>query len=163
MNASGESTNTNLANLFEVPSQVWMYGPQLAETLFTGGAIRAQVAQARALYSASVANYRQTVLTGFQEVEDNLAALRILEEEAAAQDDAVNAAHLSLIVSTNDYKEGTVSSLNVITAQIAELANRRTAVTILNNRMSASVLLIKALGGGWDVSMLPYAKVKKTK
>jgi outer membrane protein TolC len=106
--------------------------------------------QARAAYDANVASYRQTVLTGFQEVEDNLAALRILEQEGLAQDEAVSAARKSLEFSLNQYKQGTVSYLNVITAQVAALNSERTAVSILGRRMTAGVLLIKALGGGWE-------------
>ena len=161
LNGTGQSVSQDLATLFSVPNQVWLYGPGFAETLFAGGARRAQVAQAKAAYRASVANYKQTILTGFQEVEDSLSAIRILEEEAAAQDEAVRAADQSLTISTNQYEEGTLSALNVITAQVADLANRKTAVNIQYGRLSASVQLIKALGGGWDVSMLPYAKAKK--
>ncbi len=158
--ATRESNNQDWASLLSIPNQVWFYGPSLAETLFAGGAKRAQVAQAKAVYRASVANYKQAVLTGFQEVEDNLSALRILEEEAAAQDEAVKSADESLTVSLNQFKQGTISALDVITVQNVELANRKTAVNILYNRLNASVSLIKALGGGWDVSMLPYAKKK---
>src|SRR5208337_1215607 len=103
-------------------------------------------------YDASVASYRQTVLTAFQGVEDNLAALRILEQEAGVENEAVKAAKQSVAVITNQYKAGTVSYLNVIVAQSAELANENTAVNILGRRMSASVLLIEALGGGWNAA-----------
>ncbi len=106
--------------------------------------------QARAAYDASVASYRQAVLTGFQEVEDNLAALRILEQEAGVEDEAVKAARKTVAVITNQYKAGTVSYLNVIVSQSTELADENTAVNILGRRMSASVLLIEALGGGWN-------------
>jgi outer membrane protein TolC len=113
-----------------------------------------QSSQARAAYDAGVANYRQTVLAAFQDVEDNLAALRILESEARVEDEAVRASRQSVVVAENQYKAGTVSYLNVLTAQTAELGNERTAITLRGNRMMDSVLLIKALGGGWDASVL---------
>ena len=134
---------------FSWPSHFWSLGPALAQTLFAGGSIQALTDQARAAYDGSVASYRQTVLTGFQEVEDNLAALRILEGEALVQDAAVQAAEQSLTVTMNQYKAGTVSYLNVITAQTTALTNELTAVGIAGRRMTATVLLIKALGGGW--------------
>ena len=102
-----------------------------------------------------MAFYRQTVLTGFREVEDNIAALRILENEAQVQADAVRAAEESVSLTTNQYKAGVVSYLNVVVSQTAALNNEVTAVSIQNRRLAASVLLIKALGGGWDASMLP--------
>ena len=116
---------------------------------------RAASEQAQAAYDANVASYRESVLTAFQEVEDNLAALRILDEESKKQDQAVQAAERSLALSTNRYKGGLVTYLEVVTAQSAALTNERTAVEILTRRMNASVLLIKALGGGWSVSNLP--------
>jgi len=111
--------------------------------------------QARATWEASVATYRQTVLTGFQEVEDNLAALRILEDEANVQGEALRAARQTVTLTTNQYKAGTASALDVIVTQTTELSNERNAVSIMGNRISASVLLIKALGGGWDAVALP--------
>ena len=110
---------------------------------------------ARAGFDASIASYRQTVLTGFQQVEDNLAALRILAEEAQVQDQAVQAAEQSLDISTYQYKAGVASYLQVITAQTVALQDEVTAVNILTRRMTASVLLIEALGGGWNASQLP--------
>ena len=129
---------------------MWSIGSAIAETVFDAGLRRALTDEARAAYDATVASYRQTVLTAFQEVEDNLAALRILEEEARVQDEAVNASRKSLEVTMNQYKAGTVSYLNVIVAQTAKLNNERTAVDISGRRMVASALLIKALGGGWN-------------
>ena len=126
-----------------------------ALTLLDGGAKQAQYKQAIDGFDASVAFYKQTVLTGFQEVEDNLAALRILEEEAHVQDKAVEAARQALTMTTNQYKAGTISFLNVMTAQTAALSNQQTAVQILGDRLAASVQLVKALGGGWNVAMLP--------
>ena len=118
----------------------------------------AQTAEARAAYDTSVATYRQTVLATFGEVEDNLAALRILEEEARVKDAAVKSAEASVTLTTNQYKAGTVSYLNVITVQTIALADERSALDLKTRRMVASVLLIQALGGGWDESKLPTEK-----
>src|SRR5208283_211192 len=147
--------STSILDLFTWPSRFWSVGPQLAETLFDAGRRRAQVDLAQAAYDATVANYRQTVLTGFQQVEDNLAALRVLANEARAEDEAVKAAEQSLAISTYQYKAGTVSYLQVITSQTIALQDEVSAVNILTRRMVASVLLIEALGGGWDASTLP--------
>jgi NodT family efflux transporter outer membrane factor (OMF) lipoprotein len=146
---SGGYESGSLADLLSWPSHFWSLGPALAQTLFAGGSLQALTDQARAAYDGAVASYRQTVLTGFQEVEDNIAALRILEREALVQDGAVKAAQQSLTVTMNQYKAGIVSYLNVITAQTAALTNERGAVDIAGLRMTATVLLIKALGGGW--------------
>jgi NodT family efflux transporter outer membrane factor (OMF) lipoprotein len=140
---------------FTWPSRFWSVGPQLAETLFDAGKHHAQVSQAEAAYDVTVANYRQTVLTAFQQVEDNLAALRILAEEADVTDRAVKAAEESLTISTDQYKGGIVAYLQVITAQTAALTEERAAIDVLTRRMTASVLLVQALGGGWDASKLP--------
>jgi NodT family efflux transporter outer membrane factor (OMF) lipoprotein len=150
--------STQIGNLISWPSRFWSLGPSLSEIIFSGGLRRAQTAQAWAVYDQTVAQYRQTVLTGFQEVEDNLAALRILAEEAAAQNEVVLAARQTLAVVTNQYKSGIVSYLNVVTAQTTVLSNEITALDILNRRMNAGVLLIKALGGGWDASLLNSAQ-----
>ena len=123
-------------------------GPALAETLFDGGLRRAQTAQAIANYDANVAAYRETVLAGFAEVEDQLASLRILEQESDAQDDALASARESLALTLNQYKAGTVSYLNVVTVQATALASERNAVAIFGSRMIASVGLVRALGGG---------------
>ena len=125
------------------------------------GRRRAVTDQAWAAYDANVATYRENVLTAFQEVEDNLAALRMLDAESVKQDQAVQAAERSLALSTNRYKGGLVTYLEVITAQSAALSNERTAVDILTRRMSSSVLLIKALGGGWNASTLPQITGKE--
>jgi NodT family efflux transporter outer membrane factor (OMF) lipoprotein len=129
----------------------WLAGPSGLWSL--GG--RAISDQAKAAYDVTVANYQQTVLSSFQQVEDSLSDLRVLEEEAKTQDAAVAAANRSLEQSTNRYKGGLDTYLTVITAQSAALANERTAVSLLTRRMTSSVLLIKALGGGWDISKLP--------
>jgi NodT family efflux transporter outer membrane factor (OMF) lipoprotein len=144
-----------LSNLISVPNRFWSVGPALAQTLFDGGARRGLTDQAIAAYDANVAFYRQTVLTGFKEVEDSLAALRLLEEEARLQEEAVQSARQSVQLSTNQYKAGIVSYLNVIVVQASALNIERTAIDIRNSRLAASVALYKALGGGWDASMLP--------
>ena len=116
-----------------------------------------QTAQARAGYDASVAAYRQTVLVALQEVEDSLAVLRILGEEAAVQAEALEAARQSVVLVTNQYKAGTVSYLNVVNVQALALAAERASLDILARRMVASATLVKALGGGWSAAMLPAA------
>jgi NodT family efflux transporter outer membrane factor (OMF) lipoprotein len=146
---------TQGSNWFGWPSGFWAVGPALAETLFDAGRRRATSESARANYDATVATYRQTSLTAFQEVEDNVAALRILENETQQQQQAVASSQESLQLFTNRYKGGVDTYLQVITAQTIELANERNAIDILRRRLDASVLLIKALGGGWDVSNLP--------
>jgi NodT family efflux transporter outer membrane factor (OMF) lipoprotein len=147
--------STHIANLLDGPTAFWAVGPTLAETLFDAGRRRATSESARANYDATVAIYRETSLTAFQEVEDNVAALRILEDEARQQDQAVASSKDSLQLFTNRYKGGVDTYLQVITAQTTELANERNAIDILRRRMDASVLLIKALGGGWNISNLP--------
>ena len=158
LTASGGFQGSQLSNWISWPNRFWAVGASILETIFDAGLRRAQTEQARAAYEATVASYRQTVLTGFQEVEDNLAALRILEEEARVQDEAVRAAQQSVKVLTNQYRAGTASYLDVIVVQTAALNNERTAMTILGQRMNAAVLLIKAIGGGWDASALPSAE-----
>jgi NodT family efflux transporter outer membrane factor (OMF) lipoprotein len=143
------------SNWFGWPSGFWAVGPALAQTLFDAGRRRATSESARANYDAAVATYRQTSLTAFQEVEDNVAALRILENETEQQQQAVAASQESLQLFTNRYKGGVDTYLQVITAQTIELANERNAIDILRRRLDASVLLIKALGGGWNASNLP--------
>jgi NodT family efflux transporter outer membrane factor (OMF) lipoprotein len=142
------------SNWFEYPSRFWSFGPTISQFIYDGGLRGALNEQARAAYDGTVATYRQTVLAGFQEVEDNLATLRILEQEAQAQNEAVDSARKSLDFALNQYKQGTVNYLVVNLAQTTALTNERTAVTILSRRMAASVLLIKALGGGWDPAIL---------
>jgi NodT family efflux transporter outer membrane factor (OMF) lipoprotein len=145
--------SAELATLFTAPSFFWAIGPMaLAATLFDGGARKAQTEQAIAAYDGTIAFYRQTVLTGFQDVEDNLAALSILDEEARFQDLAVKSARESVILTTNQYKAGIVSYLNVVTAQTIALTNERTAISITGQQLKAAVLLVKALGGGWIAS-----------
>jgi NodT family efflux transporter outer membrane factor (OMF) lipoprotein len=156
--ASGGLESSRFLRWINWPSRFWSVGPQVAQTVFSAGRLRANVQLNQAAYDATVANYRQTVLTAFQQVEDNLAALRVLENESKAENEAVHAAQNSLDISTYQYKAGTVNYLTVITAQAILLADQVQAVSILTRRMSASVLLIEALGGGWDTSKLPTAK-----
>jgi NodT family efflux transporter outer membrane factor (OMF) lipoprotein len=137
------------------PSRMWAVGPTLAQTIFDAGRRRAVSESAAASYDETVANYRQAALTAFQEVEDNLATLRVLEQQSQAQRVAVEAAKQSLDLALERYKGGLVTYLEVISAQSIDLQNQSTEVDILRRRMDASVLLIKALGGGWDVSKLP--------
>ena len=152
LSASGGFAGSNLSDWLKWPNRFWSVGASLSEIVFEGGLRQAQTAQARAAYDATVASYRETVLTGFQEVEDNLAALRILQDEAQVQEEAVKAARQSVTVTTNQYKSGTVNYLNVIVIQVAAKNSEITALNILGRRMTAAVLLVKALGGGWDAS-----------
>jgi NodT family efflux transporter outer membrane factor (OMF) lipoprotein len=137
------------------PSALWSIGASAAETVFDAGRRRAVSDQAIATYDEMVADYQQTVLTSFQQVEDSLSDLRVLDEEAKTQDAAVAAANRALEQSTNRYKGGLDTYLTVITAQSAALANERTAVSLVTRRLTSTVLLVKALGGGWDISKLP--------
>jgi NodT family efflux transporter outer membrane factor (OMF) lipoprotein len=157
LSASGGYESNSLANWISVPNRLWSVGPALAETLFDGGLRRAQTDQAIAAYDANVASYRQTVLTGFQEVEDYIAALRILEQESQEQEEAVKLSNRSVELTINQYKAGIVTYLDVITVEATALNNQHTLVDLLNRRLSANVLLIKALGGGWNATQLPGA------
>jgi NodT family efflux transporter outer membrane factor (OMF) lipoprotein len=154
LNASTGLEAIQFSELFSGPSFLWSVGPTVAQTIFDAGKIHGQVQEAQANYDSTVANYREIVLTAFQQVEDDLSGLRILEDEAAAQDLAVASAQQSLDITINEYKAGTVDYLNVITAQATALSDQLSAVTIRTNRMTTSVLLIEALGGGWDTSKL---------
>ena len=147
--------STDWASLLTTPSRFWSLGAALAQAVFDAGLREAQKEQAIAVYDEDAATYRQTVLTAFQEVEDNLAALRILEEEARLQDEVVQAARHALELTTNQYKAGVVSYLNVISAQTTLLTNERTAASLLGRRLTASVALVKATGGGWSAQSLP--------
>ena len=155
LGASGGFESSAIASLLNGPSGLWSIGLSAVGTVFDVGRRRALTDQARAAYDNQVAVYRQNVLNGFQQVEDNLAAVRILEHEAQVQAEAVTAAQRSLDLSVTRYKGGVTSYLEVITAQSAALADEVTAVNILGRRMANTVLLIQALGGGWDRSTLP--------
>jgi NodT family efflux transporter outer membrane factor (OMF) lipoprotein len=145
----------SVTNWLNWPSRFWAVGPSVLQTVFDGGRRRATQQAAEFNYDATVATYRETALDAFQQVEDNLAALRVLEKETGTQRAAVAAAEQSLELSTNRYTGGLVTYLEVVTAQGTALVNERAAVDILRRRMDASVLLIKALGGGWDATKLP--------
>jgi NodT family efflux transporter outer membrane factor (OMF) lipoprotein len=141
---------SQLAEWLTWPSHFWSVGPAMSASLFDGGLRGALSEQARAAYDETVAVYQETVLTGFLEVEDNLAALRILEEELQAQRQAVQAAQQVVTITTSQYRAGAVTYLNVLVAQAIALANERTALNLVGRRLIASVLLVKALGGGWQ-------------
>jgi NodT family efflux transporter outer membrane factor (OMF) lipoprotein len=149
LNAAFGFRSTDAAAWLTAPSRFWSLGPALALTIFDAGRRGAVSDQAVAAYDATVADYRQTVLIAFAEVEDNLAALRVLEEESRLQLESVDAARQSLQLTLNQYKAGTVSFLNVVVAQTALLAEQRAAVQVLNRRLAATVGLVRALGGGW--------------
>jgi NodT family efflux transporter outer membrane factor (OMF) lipoprotein len=155
LSASAGLEGTSITNWFTWPSRFWAVGPSLAETLFDGGRRRATSTAARANYDATVAGYRESTLTAFQQVEDNLVALRILSQEAQQQKQATTSAQESLQIFNDRYIGGADPYLDVLTAQTIALQNERNDVDILRRRMDASVLLIKALGGGWTVSELP--------
>ncbi len=153
--AAGGFESGSITTLISGPSVLWSAGPSALFTIFDVGRRRAASDQAIAAYNQTVANYRQTVLTGFQQVEDNVAALRILEHEAQVQDKAVAAAQKYLELADTRYKGGVTSYLEVTTAQSAALSDEVTAVSILGRRMVDAVTLVQALGGGWDQSSLP--------
>ncbi len=158
LSVSAGLQSSTIAQWLTWPSHLWSVGPQLVLTAFDAGRRRAQTDAAQAAYDATVANYRQTVLTGFQQVEDNLSALRVLAEEARIADEAVEAALQSLEISSYQYEAGTADYLQVISSQTIALQIQISAINILTRRMVASVLLIEALGGGWDSSLIPAQK-----
>jgi NodT family efflux transporter outer membrane factor (OMF) lipoprotein len=155
LNATGGLEGNSIANWLNWPSRFWGLGPAAAQTLFDAGRRRAASEAASAAYDEAVANYRQSALAAFQQVEDNLAALRVLEREAGQQHEAVIAAQESLQLFNNRYRGGVDTYLDVVTAQTTALENERNETDIQRRRMDASVLLIKALGGGWNASSLP--------
>ena len=143
-----------VSGLIKAPNNFWSFGGTAADTLLDFGARSAQVRQARAAFDAAVATYRQTVLTAFQQVEDELATLRILEQQVQLQEETVKSANLAVQLSLNQYKAGTVAYTSVITAQAIALTDAQTLLTIRQNRLAASVALIQALGGGWNAASL---------
>ncbi len=155
LGATGGFESGVITTLISGPSILWSAGGSAVEPLFDAGRRRANLDQAIAAYDQAVANYRETVLTGFQQVEDNVAALRILEHEAQVQDKAVVAARKYLELAVTRYKGGVTSYLEVTTAQSAALSDEVTSVNILGRRMVYAVTLVQALGGGWDRSSLP--------
>jgi NodT family efflux transporter outer membrane factor (OMF) lipoprotein len=155
LSATAGLESTSFVKWFTWPSRFFSIGPSAAETLFDAGLRRATVMQFRAQYDETVANYRQSVLTAFQQVEDNLASLRILSVEIQHQDAAVKSAERTLVVATDRYKLGIDPYLNVLTAQTSLLSNQQAAVNLRIQQMTASGGLIEALGGGWNTSQLP--------
>lgn len=162
LSAGGGYSSVAFAQLFNTPSRVWSLGAALAETLFDGGARSARNDAATAAFDASVAQYKQTVLGGLQEVEDNLSTLRVLDQESGVQALAVKAAQLSERLALSQYQAGTATYLSVVSAQATSLTNQRTAVTLLGRQLVASVALIKATGGGWDASRLDHPEQTDT-
>ena len=149
LSASGGYQSTSLANWFSLPNRIWSLGPNVAETIFDGGLRHAQVKYASAVYDENVANYRQTVLSDFQAVEDNLANLRVYEKEIVYSHQAVTDAQAAETIFTNQYKSGIVSYLSVVTAQNTTLTNKLTELNIKKAQLGSSVALIKAIGGKW--------------
>lgn len=162
LSATGGFGNSSVASWLTWPSRLWSVGPSLAETIFDAGLRRATMQQYRATYDETVANYRETVLTAFQQVEDNLASLRILSVDIQQQDDAVEAAARSLHEATARYQAGLDPYLNVLSAQSILLNDQQTAVNFRMQQMVASVQLIKALGGGWNAAQTPSPFVFKS-
>ncbi len=158
LSASAGLQSVAIAKWFEWPSRVWAVGPGLAQTIFDAGLRRATVQQFQATYQQTVANYRQTVLAAFQQVEDNLAALRVLTQVIAQQDSAVRSAERSLQEADLRYRSGIDPYLNVIAAQTALLADQQAAVNFRSQQILASVQLIRAVGGGWEAAQIPSAK-----
>jgi NodT family efflux transporter outer membrane factor (OMF) lipoprotein len=156
LTGTGGYQSDRFSNLFQLPNRFWSLGPQLAQTVFDGGAIHARVKQNTAAYDFNVATYRQTVLTAFQDVEDNLASLKLLAEESQAEQAAAEAAELTLTITQNQYQAGTVDYLNVVIAQQSALTAERAVRDLANRRLTASVGLLKALGGGWRTSDLSH-------
>ncbi|PUA16662.1 efflux transporter outer membrane subunit [Glaciimonas sp. PCH181] len=162
LSANGGFNGNSLANWFNAPSRVWSLGSALAETIFDGGLRRAHSAQAVAAYDVAVAQYKQTVLNGFQDVEDNLTTLNVLDREGVVQDQAVAASELAERLALSQYRAGTTTYLSVVIAQTTALSNARTAVQIRGRQLVASVGLIKAIGGGWDATALTKDALEKT-
>lgn len=162
LSAAGGFENTGLGGILGASTGFWALGANVAETVLSGGKRRAQVDFAKSGYGASVANYRQTVLTAFQEVEDSLSGLSVLAEAAETQQQAVNASQRALQIANDRYTGGLVTYLDVINAQQNLLDTQRLATQILGQRLVTSVSLVKALGGGWDSSSLQAIRVKAT-
>jgi NodT family efflux transporter outer membrane factor (OMF) lipoprotein len=158
LTGSDDYTGNTLSRLIRASNRVWSIGPELAATIFDGGLRHAEVRQAKAAYQESVDTYRQTVLTGFQNVEDELVTLRVLEKQSTVENDAVKAAREAETLTLNQYKAGTVPYSSVISAQTVRLNAEQTALNVLSSRLTASVALIQDLGGGWDASQLTKKK-----
>ncbi|HLA32921.1 MAG TPA: TolC family protein, partial [Pseudomonas sp.] len=154
LSASGGYRGSSFADWIELPNRFWSLGPQLALTLFDGGARSAELARSEAVYEQTVAQYRQAVLDSFREVEDYLVQLRVLEQEALVQQQALDAARESLRLIENQYRAGSVDFNSVVNVQATALSNERTNLSLLGSRLTASVQLIAALGGGWQSAQL---------
>jgi len=155
LSASAGFESSSLTKWFTWPSRFFSVGPAVSETLFDGGLRHATVQQFRANFLETIANYRQTVLAAFQQVEDNLASIRILSAEIKQQDTAVGSAERNLKIATDRYRLGIDPYLNVITAQTTLFSNQQTDVNLRIQQITASVQLVEAIGGGWDASQLP--------
>ncbi len=162
LGASGGFDAAALGSLFDTPSRVWSLGAALAQTIFDGGLRSAHTAQAEAAYDIAVAQYKETVLGGFQQVEDNLALLRLLDQESAFQAQAVRSSQQAEQLALNQYRAGTTSYLSVVTAQTLSLTNQRTAVQLRGRLVGASVALVAATGGGWSATDHPDASAAAT-
>jgi NodT family efflux transporter outer membrane factor (OMF) lipoprotein len=158
LSAQGGYQGYPLHRLFTAPTEFWSLGSQLTESLFDAGQRHALVLEARANYDVSVANYRQTVLTAFEQVEDSLSGLSILAQEAEVEKAAVGEATQAAQIALNEYNAGTVDYTTVVTAQVTELSNRETELAILQARLTSSVTLVAALGGGWAMADLPNSR-----
>ena len=154
ISASGGYRGSSFADWIDLPNRFWSLGPQLALTLFDGGARSAELERSEAAYDQTVAQYRQSVLDSFREVEDYLVQLRVLQQEAVIQQEALDAARESLRLIENQYRAGTVDFNSVVSVQATALNNERTTLSLLGNRLTASVQLIAALGGGWQQQLL---------
>lgn len=150
LSMSGGYSSSTLSNWISLPNRFWSVGPQLAMTLFDGGRRSAEVDRTVAVYDQTVAQYRQTVLDGFREVEDYMAQLKVYADEAVVRDEALQAARDSLRLTENQYKAGVIGYLDVVNVQTTALSNERSALSLLEGRLVASVQLIAALGGGWE-------------
>ncbi|NWC09927.1 efflux transporter outer membrane subunit [Pseudomonas agarici] len=157
LSLSGGYSSSTYANWISLPNRFWSVGPKLAMTLFDGGQRSAEVDRTEAVYDQTVAKYRQTVLDGFREVENYLVQLKVMEDEAAVRQQALDAARESLRLTDNQYKAGLIAYLDVVTVQTTALSNERSVLSLLQSRLIASVQLIAALGGGWDGNTDPSA------
>jgi NodT family efflux transporter outer membrane factor (OMF) lipoprotein len=162
ISGSGGFQSVNLTKLITAPNAIWSLGADVLQPIFQGGRNRANLAAARAAYDGTVANYRQSVLTAFQQVEDGLSGLNALSQASASQNTAVQDAQRALQLANNRYTGGVTSYLDVITAQAALLNNQRLATQLLGEQMVTSVYLVKALGGGWEASQIQSEQVHPT-
>jgi NodT family efflux transporter outer membrane factor (OMF) lipoprotein len=158
LSASGGFQSASIGSLLDWSGRVWSLGAGLGETIFDAGQRKATVQQFQAEYDSTVARYRQTVLAAFQQVEDEMATLRILARQIEQEETVVKSSERYLALATERYKLGIDSYLNVITAQTTYLVNRETLVNLRTQQIAASVQLVEAVGGGWDVSQTPTPK-----